>query len=156
MKTNFESYLLGLYDNKIQAQSHPTEFAQIIITWEKIDGGYKSKHYYKREGADNPYRMRHHKVVEVSDMEVIVQNYHTDWTRCEGCDMIFKWNGRQWDGHLLNSDKCFVREDVAVASEVHFTKGGVYCKDLGYDKKGNLVFGSPSLYKFTRGRITQR
>ena len=156
MTTDFEAYLLGLYDNKIQAQSHPTEFAQIFILWEKIDGGYKSKHYYKRDGADKPYRMRHHKLVEVSEEEVIVENYHTDWTRCEGCDMIFKWDGRQWNGKLRNPDQCFVRDGVSVTSEVHFTKEGVYCKDLGYDQSGNLVFGSPSLYKFKRGRIAQR
>ena len=155
MTTNFETYLLGLYDNKSQAQSHPTEFAQVCILWERIEGGYRSRNFYKKDGLDNPYRMRHHKIVEVSPTEVIVENYFTDWTRCEGCDMMFKFDGHSWHGQLV-SDTCFVRDNVRVKPEIHLTKDGLDSKDQGYDEEGNMVFGSLSLYKFKRGRIAQR
>ena len=155
MMTNFEEYLLGLYDNKTQAQSHPTEFAQVYILWEKIEGGYHSKNYYRSDGPSKPYRERYHKLVEIDETTVIVENYHTDWTRCEGCDMMFTFDGQAWHGSLV-SDNCFVRDGVRVKPEIHLTKTGLDSKDQGFDSNGNMVFGSTMLYRFKRGRLTQR
>lgn len=155
MTTDFESYLLGLYDNIQQAQSHPTEFAQIFILWERIDDAYHSKQWYRRDGPNKPYRERYHKLVELSETRVVVQNYHLDWTRCESCDMIFKFEGHEWHGQLIGND-CIVRGNVRVKSEIKLTKTGLESRDQGYDPDGKMVFGSLGLYKFKRGRLTQR
>jgi hypothetical protein len=155
MKTNFEDYLLGLYDNIQQAQSYPTEFAQVYILWEKIDDGYHSKQWYRRDGASKPYRERNYKITEISDIEVILENYNLDWTRCETCDMIFKYDGQTWHGKLLGND-CIVRENVRVVSEVRLTQTGLESRDQGYDPDGKMVFGSLGIYNFKRGRLTQR
>jgi len=149
MTTNFEDYLLGLYHNKAQAQSHPTEFAQIFILWEKIDGGYHSKQWYRRDGQNNPYRERYHKIVEITETKVLVENYRLDWTRCSECDMIFLFDGQTWHGQLQGNN-CIVRENVRVKSEIHLTKKGLESKDQGIDPEGKMVFGSLGLYKFVR------
>ena len=156
MITNFEEYLLGNYSNKIQAQSHPTEYSSVCIRWEKIDGGYQSRNYYKVDGPDKPYRHRNHKIIEVSETEVIVENYSLDWTRQEGCDMIFTFDGQAWHGKLKNPGQCLVREGVYVVAEIHLTKTGLDSRDQGFDPNEELVFGSFRMYKFLRGRIAQR
>ena len=156
MITNFEEYLLGLYNNKQQAQSHPTEYSQVFVLWEKIDGGYHSKNYYRCDGPDKPYRERYHKIVELSETEVIVENYTLDWTRQEGCDMMFEFDGQAWHGKLKNPGQCLVRDGVYVVSEIHLTKTGLDSRDQGFDSNEELVFGSFRMYKFLRGRIAQR
>ena len=156
MITNFEEYLLGLYNNKQQAQSHPTEYSQVFVLWEKIDGGYHSKNYYRCDGPDKPYRERYHKIVELSETEVIVENYTLDWTRQEGCDMMFEFDGQAWHGKLKNPGQCLVRDGVYVVSEIHLTKTGLDSRDQGFDPNEELVFGSFRMYKFLRGRIAQR
>jgi len=150
MTTNFESYLLGLYNNRSQAQSHPTEFPQVFILWEKVDGGYHSKQWYKRDGPDKPYREKYHKLVEVSETEVIMENYYLDWTRHEDCDMIFTFKDNQWHGKLLG-DQCIVRGTKVVA-EIHLTGPGLESRDKGFNSEGKLVWGSLGLYKFVRGK----
>tara|TARA_Y100000004_G_scaffold37246_1_gene39971 strand:- start:1038 stop:1508 length:471 start_codon:yes stop_codon:yes gene_type:complete len=156
MTTNFESYLLGHYCNKSQAQSNPTEYSSVCILWEKIDGGYRSRNYYRVDGLDKPYRHRKHKVVEVSETEVIVENYNLDWTRQEGCDMIFTFKDNAWHGKLKNPGQCLVRDGVYVVAEIHLTKTGLDSRDQGFDSNDELAFGSFRMYKFLRGRIAQR
>lgn len=146
--TKFESYLLGKYNNWKQAQSYPTIFSQVCILWEKIDGGYHSCQWYRRDPR-NPYREKYHKIEVIDENTVIVKNYHLDWTRHEDCDMIFTFFNNQWDGKLLG-DKCIVRGNARVVSEVHLTKVGLESRDKGVDEDGNKVFGGWDLYKFVR------
>ncbi|AFD02629.1 antenna protein [Synechococcus phage S-MbCM6] len=149
MKTNFESYLLGLYNNKSQAQSHPTEYSQVYILWERVDGGYHSKQWYRKDGEDKPYREKYHKIVEVSETEVIVENYYLDWERHSDCDMIFTFKDHKWYGKLLG-DQCIVR-DAKVISEFNLTGSGIESRDKGVNSEGEIVFGGVDLYKFIRG-----
>ena len=151
MTSDFEEYLLGNYNNIRQAQSNPTVYAQLCVSWEEIDGGYRSKNYYRRDGPNKPYRQRNHKIVEISDTEVIVENYDLEWTRCESCDMIFKRSDNGWHGKLLSEDKCIVRGAKLIA-EIHLTGDGLNSRDRGEDTEGNKIFGGNSLYKFKRGK----
>lgn len=156
MTTNFDYYLLGLYNNKKQAQSSPTLFPQVFILWEKTeDGFYHSKQWYRSEGPDNPYREGYHKLVEVSDTEIIMENYTKDFTRRSQCDMIFTYNGRGWDGKLIGNE-CIVRGNARVIAEMHLDKEGLQSQDKGLDPDGNLVFGGIGMYHFKRGRLAQR
>ena len=148
--TNFESYLLGLYNNRSQAQSHPTEFPQVYILWEKIVGGYHSKQWYRRDGPTKPYREKYHKLVEVSETEVIMENYYLDWTRHEDCDMIFRFDGHGWHGQLAG-DKCRGYRGDRVISEIHVYKDKLHTCDQGRDlETEELMWGSTELYRFTR------
>ena len=146
--TNFESYLLGYYDNWQQAQSNPTAFSQVCVIWEKVEGGYHSKQWYRRE-SHKPYRERYHKVRVIDETHVIVENYYLDWTKCGECDMMFTFFNNQWDGKLIGKD-CIVRGNARVTSEVHLTKKGLESRDQGFDEEGNKVFGGWDLYKFVR------
>jgi hypothetical protein len=148
MMSNFETYLLGLYNNKRQAQSYPTEYSQVFILWEKIDGGYHSKQWYRRDGHEKPYREKYHKLVEVSETEVIMQNYHLDWTRHEDCDMIFTYDGKRWHGKLIG-DNCTAK-GYKVVAEIHLTGPGLESRDKGLDENGKLMWGSLGLFKFVR------
>lgn len=157
MTTNFESYLLGLYNNKKQAQSSPTLYSQVFISWSKSeDGFYHSKQWYRSDGEDNPYRVGNHKLVEVSDTEVIMENYASDFTRREACDMIFTYDGQAWHGTLIG-DGCIIRGNAKVTSEIHLTKDGLESRDIGHDvETGEKVFGGTDMYRFQRGRLAQR
>jgi len=149
MMSNFETYLLGLYNNRHQAQSNPSQFAQIFILWEKIEGGYHSKQWYRRD-PHNPYRERYHKIVEISETRVVVENYNLDWTKDSGCDMIFEYQGSEWHGKLIGNN-CIVRENVRVKTEIYLSKTALRCRDQGYDPNGKMVFGSLGLYELIRG-----
>ena len=35
-------------------------------------------------------------------LEVLVQNYHLDWTWHEDCDIIFKYDGKAWHGEIAS------------------------------------------------------
>ena len=63
--------------------------------------------------------------------------------------MIFTFFNNQWDGKLLG-DKCVVRGNGRVISEVHLTKVGLESRDKGVDEDGNKIFGGWDLYKFVR------
>lgn len=148
-KSKFEKYLLGKYNNFKQAQSAPTIFAQVCIHWKKLDDGYHSKQWYRHQD-NSPYREKYHKLKVVSDTEVIVENYHLDWTRHEECDMIFTFDGNAWHGKLIG-DKCIVRGNARVISEIHLTKTGLQSRDRGmHIETGEKVFGGYDLYNFER------
>lgn len=147
MTTDFEECLTGKYNNFRQAQSAPTLFSQIEILWEKIPGGLHSRQWYRRE-RDHPYREGYHKVIHVSDKEVVVENYNIDWTRRENCDMIFKFDGRAWNGNILGN-KCY-RRNACVQSEVILINNQLHSRDKGLDESGNRVWGSDTLYIFTK------
>lgn len=148
MTTDFEECLLGKYNNFRQAQSAPTLFSQIEILWEKIPGGLHSRQWYRHE-KDHPYREGYHKVSHISNTELIVENYNTDWTRRENCDMIFKFDGRAWNGKILG-DMCY-RRGGRVVSEIILINKQLHSRDKGLDEFGNRVWGSDALYIFTKG-----
>ena len=145
----FEDYLIGHWSNKFQAQSNPHTFATVEIVWKEIEGGFESMNYKRHRGPEDPYRKKRHKVVRLSDTEVIMQNYHLDWTRHEECDMIFTFDGHAWKGHLRGNECRGYRGD-RVVSQVHLFGNKLHSMDQGYDKDNTLVWGSTEFYRFTR------
>lgn len=147
---NFIDSLVGLYCNKNQAYTRPTEFAFIYVLWEDL-GDYKlhSKSWYKYKGIDDPYRESYHKVLQQND-NIIVETYDMDWTKRDGCAILFKSVHDGWVGQ--NNGTCIVR-DAVLKSQVHLTKKLLKTWDAGY-KDGKIVWGGTKFYEF--GRITQR
>ena len=144
-----DDYIIGHWTNRYQAQSAPHHFSTVETVWEKVEGGYHSKNFYRRDGANKPYRERYHKIDIISEDEVIFQNYNLDWTRSENCDMIFTFDGEAWHGHLVG-DKCTGAKGYKIVSEISLYGDKLHSMDQGYDDKGNMVWGSEGIYKFTR------
>ena len=142
-------YIIGHWTNRYQAQSLPHHFSTVETIWEKVDGGYHSKNFYRRDGANKPYRERYHKVNVISFDKLIFENYNLDWTRSENCDMIFTFDGEAWHGHLVG-DKCTGAKGYKIVSEITLYGNRLHSMDQGYDDKGNMVWGSEGIYKFTR------
>ena len=144
-----EDYLLGHWSNKTQAQSNPLEFVSVEVIWKEVEGGFESMNYKRSKGPNDPYRRKNHRLEIISDTEVIMQNYHLDWTRHEDCDMIFTFDGQAWHGKLLGEGCRGYRGD-RVYSEIHLLGNKLHTMDQGYDEENNLVWGSKQLYRFTR------
>ena len=145
---SFENYLLGHWTNVSQAQSDPIMFSSVELVWELIDGGLHSKNFY-RKSPNTPYRERYHKINRISDTEILIENYHLDWTRSEECDMMFIFDGQQWVGKVVG-DHCFSKEGHRVSSEMKLFGNKIHTCDQGYDSNGNMVWGSRNPYKFLR------
>lgn len=146
---NFEQYLIGNWSNKAQAQSDPQNFASVNIVWQKIEGGYESMNYKRCRGAYDPYRRKYHKLEQVSATEVIMHNYHRDWTPHSICDMMFTFDGNIWSGRLIG-DECRGYRGHKVVSHVQLFGHKLYSMDAGYDDQGNFIWGSDRFYRFTR------
>jgi hypothetical protein len=144
----FETYLLGFYNNKRQAQSFPTEFSQVFLLWEKIEGGYHSKQWKRSEGPDKPYREKYHKMVEHPPDRIVVENYNLDWTRNPKCDMIFTWDGQAWNGRVIG-DECIIAGGI-VTSEVRITRDVYESKDKAVTPGGLKVFGGDEMYRLNK------
>ena len=145
-----DDYLLGHWSNRYQAQSAPHHFSTVEAVWKKVDGGYYSKNYFRSDGSNKPYRERYHKMVSLSDDEILVENYDLDWTRAEDCDMILKFDGTCWRGELATPGKCTGVKGYRVVSEIYIFKDKLHTMDQGYNSEGKMVWGSEQLYKFTR------
>ena len=142
--------MLGNWSNRYQAQSAPHHFSTVEAVWKKVDGGYYSKNYFRSDGSSKPYRERYHKMVSLSDDEILVENYDLDWTRAEDCDMILKFDGTCWRGELATPGKCTGVKGYRVVSEIYIFKDKLHTMDQGYNSEGKMVWGSEQLYKFTR------
>ena len=149
MKVNFEKYLLGHWSNKAQAQSDPQNFASLNIVWKKIEDGYESMNYKRCRGAYDPYRRKYHKLEIVSDTEIIMHNYYTDWTPHEDCDMMFTFDGNSWTGRLIG-DNCRGYRGDRIVSHIQLFGNKLHNMDQGYDDQGNLVWGTKKCYRYTR------
>ena len=146
-----EDCLLGHWTNKHQAQSDPTNWVSVEVVWKKHEEGYQSFNYKRRDGPDFPYRKKNHKFVYLSDTEVLVQNYHLDWTRHEDCDIIFKYDGKAWHGEIASPGKCRGYRGDEVISEIHAYGDKLHTCDRGIDlETGKMVWGSNELYRFIR------
>ena len=148
MTIDLEKYLLGHWSNRAQAQSDPHNFASVEIIWKKIEGGYESMNY-KRVNPNEPYRKKRHKLRVVSSTEVIMENYHLDWTRHEECDILLTFDGTAWHGKLLG-EGCRGYRGNRVVSQIHLYGDKLHSCDQGYDEENNLVWGSTELYRFSR------
>ena len=62
--------------------------------------------------------------------------------------MIFKFDGRAWNGNILGN-KCY-RRNARVQSEIILINNQLHSRDKGLDESGNRVWGSDTLYIFTK------
>ena len=132
-----EDYLLGLWTNQNQAQSAPTTYATILMEWKEIEGGFQSKNYYRTDGSQRPYRKRYHKKVDISEKEVLIENYDLEWNKSEECGMLFKYDNLAWHGNIIGD--C-VHNGVTIKSQMHLFGDKLHSFDQAY-KGGRMVWG---------------
>ena len=141
--SNFLSWLLGTWSNKIQAQSAPTLYKSVYVRWEQNDEFINSTHWGRRS-PNEPYLKTYKKLVEVSDKEVILEHWggtYSGLTRNEECDMVLKFDGTAWMGQ-------FDTENIHAELAVYGTK--LFMRDKFLDSKGRIVWGADEIYKFVR------
>ena len=46
-----DDYIIGHWTNRYQAQSAPHYFSTVETVWEKVEGGYHSKNFYRRDAV---------------------------------------------------------------------------------------------------------
>lgn len=146
-RINFLRYLLGTYDNRHQAYSNPTKFSYIHIQLREEGDGIVSKSWYHYEGHKNPYRVNYHKVNVISDSEVNLECYDSNWSHRTGCDAVFKLQGKHWVASVPG--KCMVR-NALLDSYVRLTGDRYECYDAGRNTKGDIVWGGTDIYIFKR------
>ena len=102
---NIEDCLMGHWTNRHQAQSDPTNWVTVEIIWKSHEEGFQSMNFKRCDGPGNPYQKKNHKLHIFSDNQVVVENYHLDWTRHEDCDILFTFDGQGWHGKIIG-DNC--------------------------------------------------
>ena len=130
-----EDYLLGLWTNQNQAQSSPTTYATIFMEWKEIEGGFQSQNYYRTDGPSRPYRKRYHKKVDISETEVLIENYDLEWNKSEECGMLFKYDNLAWHGNIIGD--C-VHNGVTIKSQMHLFGDKLHSFDQAY-KESQIV-----------------
>jgi len=144
--TTIDRYLLGLWNNIAQAQASPHAYASIFMHWQEIEGGFQSQNYYRTDGPSNPYRKRFHKKVNISDTQVLIENYDLDWTKSEECGMMFTFDGNAWHGSVVGN--CVVN-GVEIKSKMSLFGDKLHSCDQGY-VDGRMIWGSKETYKFVK------
>ena len=66
-----------------------------------------------------------------------------------GTEALLIRDGEAWHGHLVG-DKCTGAKGYKIVSEITLYGNRLHSMDQGYDDKGNMVWGSEGIYKFTR------
>ncbi len=136
MIDQFCEYFEGVFNNKMQAFSHPTKFAMIELAHTKIcENKFKViQRYYvdKRE-----YR---NAVIEVisQDNSLLIKNYKEEsdqLTYLDGCDILFEKIGDEFHGKNLCKE-CFVTwsgKKTYLQTESILGNGYYTVIDKGYD-----------------------
>lgn len=143
--TTIEDYFLGHWNNKQQCIMYPTEFSNIHILWERIDGGLRSRQWRHREKIDNAYRDRYHKFVKRGS-DYVLESYDHSWTKRDGCDIILTSTKDGWRGS--NNDRCY-HQDVLVETKLEVTSDTYKVFDYG-SRNGTFVFGNRKYFEFKR------
>ena len=71
------------------------------------------------------YRKKNHKFLYLSDREVVVENYHLDWTRHEDCDILFTSDGQGWHGKIIG-DNCVDIKEIKLSLNLMLRKQTTY------------------------------
>lgn len=140
-------WLIGEYDNIKQAQSQPTKYSHVQLTYDLTEDGFI--HVVQKYVHDGRiYRERYHDLVQFSDTEVLVRNYLKDWTRNENCDMLCTFDSKLevWVGK--GSPLCTCR-GAQVESHFRLTEDTIECYDYG-EKDGEHIFGGRNPYFFVK------
>ena len=151
MTNDIDAFLLGHWHYRSQAQSNPHIYAQTEVVWKKEDDWYFSKNFYRVDGPTSPYREGKHKFHYVTDTIGVMENYRSDGSRQEQCDMHFKFNemSKSWHGRL-DSDMCTGTRGNRIVSEIHLYGDKLQSRDQGFYEDGTWAWGSDNLYKFLR------
>lgn len=142
-----KDWLIGKWDNLRQAQSQPTVYSHVQLTYDlNEDGTIHVVQKYMYDGKI--YRERYHDLVYFSDTEVLVRNYLSDWTRNENCDMLVTFDSRLevWVGK--GSPLCTAR-GAQVESHFRLTEDTIECYDYA-EKDGEHIFGGRNPYFFEK------
>lgn len=124
MIDNFKEYLIGTFDNKLQAMSNPTRYARIIVTHKKINDELIYGEQAYKHSVGLPYRQFVLKPIEV-DNKIRVINYEiknrhlykgcnnlqnlieSDLTEKTGCATIFQFKDDVFYGEIEGCE-CYV------------------------------------------------
>tara|TARA_B100000676_G_scaffold265072_1_gene277808 strand:+ start:46 stop:492 length:447 start_codon:yes stop_codon:yes gene_type:complete len=145
--SNFLSWLLGTWSNKIQAQSAPTLYKSVYVRWEQNDEFINSTHWGRRS-PNEPYLKTYKKLVEVSDKEVILEHWggtYSGLQRNEDCDMVLKYDGQAWLGNFDTQ-----MDDVTGHAELGVYGHKLFMRDRFLDSKGRIIWGADEIYKYLR------
>ena len=143
--TQFHDYLEGTFDNRLQAMKHPTRYARIIITHQRIDEDWfygKQAYFHSQE---NPYREFQMQIQQIGK-KIRVKNFDKKGlTYKEGCDTIFELVGDEFRGH--NTDcTCWVNwkgVTTYLTNDIVLGYNSYKVMDSGIDPKTNRkVWGS--------------
>jgi len=148
----FDELIVGSFENKIQAFSHPSKWAFIRITHKRLlNGLYYGEQAYNYQ-LNRPYRqfvlepiVEHGKIRiinhDVADKQIFIngrdlnQLTRARMRKREGCDVILERVGDDFVGGLTGCN-CMVDwkgKDTYLQNEIKLTKDFYYVKDLGYD-----------------------
>ena len=149
--SNFLSWLLGTWSNKIQAQSAPTLYKSVYVRWEQNDEFINSTHWGRRS-PNEPYLKTYKKLVEVSDKEVILEHWggtYSGLQRNEDCDMVLNYDGTAWLGKFDTSmDE--TGEVITGHAELGVYGHKLFMRDRFLDSTGRIVWGADEIYKYLR------
>jgi|TARA_B100000035_G_scaffold313497_1_gene327322 hypothetical protein len=125
------------WHNLRQAQHSPASFAYVHyeVTW---DGEQlKTKQWYDYEGPDKPYRERQHNVSDMEDGKVLLETFNNF---VKLADTIFVPTPEGFRGQT--EDGYFDPQGRRVETKVTLTNTEFATSDKGWDRNGNLLWGS--------------
>ena len=146
--SNFLSWLLGTWSNKVQAQSAPTLYKQVFVKWEQNGEYINSIHWGRKNDSSNPYLKTYKKLVEVSDNEVVLEHWggtYSGLSRNETCDMPLKFDGTAWMGKFDTQ-----MDDVTGHAELGVYDNKLFMRDRFLDSKGRIIWGADEIYRYLR------
>jgi CpeT protein len=158
----FKELIVGAFENKIQAFSHPSRYAFIRITHKDIGNGlFYGEQAYNYQ-LNKPYRQFVLEPFE-QDGKIIIHNYNIidkqdyvnfknldtlDKSKLElrsGCDVILEQKEKSFVGGLQGCD-CkvdWMGRDTYLQNEIELTSTHYYVKDLGFCSiHGHQIWGS--------------
>ena len=135
----FKEWLLGRWTNLKQAQSNPTKWSHVYLSYDEEDGLIHCKQWYDYRGEHDPYRERWHRLQYIADDVILVENADNP-----DCDMLCTFDGMSWNGEV--GVDCRIR-DAKVESYFRLTENTIECYDIGL-RDGIRVFGGRDPYSF--------
>jgi hypothetical protein len=125
---SFTDDLLGLYHNRFQAYSNPSDWAFICVKFYIEDDVLKSKSWHNVDGEQSAYRIFSH-TLSVSNESVIMTNY-TKVEQHQTCNLIFNKDGEWWK----SSSDCMMQEkNMYIRTYITFNGKEYHSRDAGYD-----------------------
>jgi len=140
-----EDYFLGHWNNRTQCSMYPTEYSNIHILWEQIDGGFRSRQWKHRDPIENAYKDLYHKFVQ-DGSNYILESYDHAWTKRQGCDILLRSTTNGWSGS--NTGSCY-HHDMLIQTNMEITKDKYKIFDYA-TRNGEFAFGGNKFFEFVR------